>query len=143
MGNQKFGEESTSMIENFRKRGEGGFTLIELLVVIAIIGILAAIAIPQFAAYRRRGFEAQATSALKNMATAQEAYFVTNNAYSSCGGAVCTSGTPPGWNATGVVNVTSSGGTTGFTLTATHNNCVTGTWTYTNTAGAVAGGPCT
>ena len=63
---------------------ESGFTLIELLVVIAIIGILAAIAIPQFAEYRARGFDARAKSDLRNVATAEEAYFVDNEVYKTC-----------------------------------------------------------
>src|SRR3990170_4148796 len=72
-------------MDRLRLRSESGFTLIELLVVVAIIGILAAIAIPQFAAYRRRGYEAQVKSDLRNAATAQEAYFA--NAFTYKGGA--------------------------------------------------------
>ncbi len=61
----------------------GGFTLIELMIVIAIIGILAAIAIPQFASYRSRAFDAAAMSDLRNAMTAQEAYFIDYETYSS------------------------------------------------------------
>jgi type IV pilus assembly protein PilA len=66
-----------------REEREGGFTLIELLVVILIIAILAAIAIPVFLNQRKKGWVAQAQSALKNMATAQETYLVDNGVYSN------------------------------------------------------------
>ena len=62
-------------------RNRKGFTLIELLIVVAIIGILAAIAIPQFAAYRMRGYNAAAQSDLKNFKSAMEAYFADASAY--------------------------------------------------------------
>ena len=61
-----------------------GFTLIELLVVVAIIGILSMIAIPQFASYRLRAFNAAALSALKNSVTAQEAILIDRGSYVSC-----------------------------------------------------------
>lgn len=62
-------------------RKNEGFTLIELMIVIAIIGILAAIAIPQFSAYRMRSYNAAAESDLRNATTAQEAYYVDNQHY--------------------------------------------------------------
>ena len=65
------------------KKTERGFTLIELLIVIAIIGILAAIAIPQFSNYRTRSYNSSAESDLRNAATAQEGYYVDEDTYCS------------------------------------------------------------
>ncbi len=58
-----------------------GFTLIELLIVVAIIGILAAIAIPQFSSYRQKAYHSAATSDLKNIKTGLEAYQADNQSY--------------------------------------------------------------
>ena len=69
------------MLAKFTKKDERGFTLIELMIVIAIIGILAAIAIPQFSAYRTRSFNSASQADLRNATTAQEAYFVDEQTY--------------------------------------------------------------
>jgi prepilin-type N-terminal cleavage/methylation domain-containing protein len=57
------------------KRNQKGFTLIELMIVIAIIGILAAIAIPNFIAYRNKSFCSRAETDAANMAAAIADYF--------------------------------------------------------------------
>jgi prepilin-type N-terminal cleavage/methylation domain-containing protein len=63
------------------RHNRAGFTLIELLIVVVIIGILAAIAIPKFAATKVKGYVAVMKSDLRNLATAQEAYVADNGIY--------------------------------------------------------------
>jgi len=63
------------MLQKLRKKNQKGFTLIELMIVIAIIGILAAIAIPNFLAYRTKGQNSAAESAAKNFYNTALAYF--------------------------------------------------------------------
>ena len=60
-----------------------GFTLIELLIVVVIIGILASIAIPKFANTKQKAYVAQMKSDLKNLATAEEAFFYDSTFYTN------------------------------------------------------------
>ena len=71
------------MLDKFRNRrsNQKGFTLIELLIVVAIIGILAAIAIPQFAAYRIKAFDSSAQSDLRSVKTSVEGYYTDSYYY--------------------------------------------------------------
>ncbi len=85
-------------------RNEKGFTLIELLIVIAIIGILAAIAIPQFSAYKRRAYDSDAKANLHNLFLACKAYWGDYTGLDQCNETLMTT-TTYGYNQSAKVNV--------------------------------------
>ena len=113
-------------------KNQKGFTLIELLVVVAIIGILAAIAIPQFSKYRAQSFCSSVEADVKNTVTAEEAYFSTYQAYGAAE-IITTHGTAAN-SITSTMNTTSAG-----TVVGTGTNCVrpdgTKTFTFSQSTG--------
>ena len=99
-------------------RNEKGFTLIELLIVIAIIGILAAIAIPQFAQYKKRAYYSDVEANLHNLYLACKAYWTDEGAANACTVDIAT-GTSYGYNQSANVTVSPGAGTEDdFTATA-------------------------
>jgi len=100
---------------------KNGFTLIELMIVIAIIGILAAIAIPQFSVYRTRSYNASANADLRNACTAQEAYFVNELTYTNTIGNL--TGSPYGLYISDKVDFSQcDGDATSYTMKAYHTS---------------------
>jgi type IV pilus assembly protein PilA len=99
------------------RSGVEGFTLIELLIVVVIIGILAAIAIPQFSDTKEQAQVAKMKSDLRNLITAQEAYFVGNDTYTA------TLGDLTDFNPSQGVTVTINSATaSGWDATASHGS---------------------
>lgn len=66
-----------------------GFTLLELLFVMAIVMALASIAVPQYNAYRARAYDGRALADLRNVAIAEEAYYLDHEQYLSCDESNC------------------------------------------------------
>jgi len=75
---RQFCSDGVIMKRGMRARG---FTLIELLIVVAIIGILAAIAIPQFNAFRTRAYNASAVTDIRVFRTVMESYLHSYSVY--------------------------------------------------------------
>ena len=131
---------------NITGRGEAGFTLIELLVVILIIGILAAIAMPQFLVQRSKGQDSAAKSDVRNLVSQMEACFTEDDKYVGCTVALTPANTNldlgPG---IGQVRIAAEG-LTGYTLEAiseARSGGVNHTFTLVHTIGAVDSKTCT
>ena len=103
------------------KKNERGFTLIELMIVIAIIGILAAIAIPQYTAFKTRSYNAASQADLRNATTAQEAYYVDTQDY--CDQPATLAGATYGfYTSENVAFAITSASITAYVMTARHSS---------------------
>ena len=111
-----------------------GFSLLELLVVVAIIGLLTAIAIPQFVSYRARAVDSQMKSDLKNAALAMDSYFAEKKEYPTSLAAIVS----VGFNQTEGVALTIAVPTpSSFTITATKPSGTQPNFTFNSVTGTI------
>lgn len=116
-----------------RHRRSAGFTLIELLIVVVIVGILASIAVPKFANTKGKAYTTTLRSDLRNLATAEESYYFSNDVYSSDMGQL---NFRPSAGVTITIPEATAGG---WSATATHPQAsVTSCAIYMGTAAPVA-----
>ncbi len=107
----------TQLIQN-----EKGFTLIELLIVIAIIGILAAIAIPQFNQYKGRAYDSDSKANLHNLYLSCNAYWTDTSSTNSCDLAKASEATYGYIQSSKMTVVAAAAVVTTFTATAQHHS---------------------
>ena len=98
-----------------------GFTLIELMITVAIVAILAAIALPSYREYVRKGRRAEAANVVGSMQMALERWRADNPSYAGCGTPCSGAGSSSYYN----VNI-SDESPTGYTITATPTGAQTG-----------------
>jgi len=124
-----------------KKLSQEGFTLVELMVVVAIVGILVAVAIPQYQKYQSRARQTEAKVSLGGVFTAEKSFAVENSSFTSCL-------TDIGVASTGnqifySVGFTGGGlGNSGACGPNTALACDVTTWSNPNNTGWVAGTPC-
>lgn len=117
-----------------RTPSNAGMTLLELLVVVAVLGILAAIAIQQYALHRARAIDASMRSDLKNAAMAMESYYGEFLEYPNTNAAILLVGYRNTSGVTLTINVTSP---SAFTLTAARPHGSQPSFTYDSTTGLI------
>lgn len=102
----------------------GGFTLIELLIVVVVVAILAAIAVPSYQDYIRRGRITEAVSTLSDIRVKMEQFFQDNRTYAG----TCVAGTvaPPPTNTANWTFTCSGQSTTAYLVTATGTGSMAG-----------------
>ena len=101
-----------------RRNARAGFTLIELLIVVVIIGILATIAIPKFAATKDKANLAGVRSDLRNIMTAQEAYWADFTTFGTLAQLQAATNFTLSGGAAGAISATASG----YTATITNSS---------------------